>query len=87
MELSKNKELFANPFNSYTQALLSSVTVSDPDRKRKKIVLKGQLPSPVNLPSGCCSHAWCSERMGICLLDKPEFQEVRDGHLVACHKF
>ena len=87
VELSKNKDLFANPFHPYTQALLSAVAIPDPERKRKKIVLKGQVPSLVNPPSGCRFHPRCSEQMGICLKDKPEFKEVRDSHFVACHKF
>jgi len=87
VELSKNKDLFANPFHPYTQALLSAVAIPDPERKRKKIVLKGQVPSLVNPPSGCRFHPRCSVQMGICLKDKPEFKEVRDSHFVACHKF
>ena len=55
VELSKNKELFANPFHPYTQALLSAIAIPDPERKRKNIVLKGQVPSLVNPPSGCRS--------------------------------
>jgi oligopeptide transport system ATP-binding protein len=87
VELSKNKELFDNPFHPYTRALLSAIAVPDPGKKRKKIVLKGQVPSLVNPPSGCRFHPRCPEQIGICLKDKPEFKEVRDSHFVACHKF
>jgi len=69
VELSKNKELFANPFHPYTEALLSAIAIPDPERKRKNIVLKGQVPNLVNQPSGCrsilgaqCKWAYMPER-------------------------
>lgn len=86
LELSKTKELFSKPLHPYTQALLSTVPIPDPDRRRKKIILKGQVPSLINPPTGCRFHPRCPWAMSICREKKPEFKNVDESHFVACHR-
>lgn len=86
LELSKSRELFSNPLHPYTQALLSAVPIPDPDRRRKKIILKGQVPSLISPPTGCRFHPRCPQAMSICREEKPELKNVSKGHLVGCHR-
>jgi oligopeptide/dipeptide ABC transporter ATP-binding protein len=86
VEISKTKELFSNPLHPYTQALLAAIPIADPDRRRKNIILKGQVPSLINPPSGCRFHPRCLRSMPICRKEKPELKEVSEGHFVACHR-
>jgi len=86
LELSKSRELFSNPLHPYTQALLSAVPIPDPDRRRKKIILKGQVPSLITPPTGCRFHPRCPQAMSICREEKPELKNVSKGHLVGCHR-
>jgi oligopeptide/dipeptide ABC transporter ATP-binding protein len=85
MELADNEEIFTNPMHPYTKALLSAVAIPDLDNKKKKTVLKGQVPSLINPPSGCRFHPRCSFYSKICSDKRPEIKKVRDGHFVACH--
>lgn len=87
MEMSTKEELFGNPLHPYTQALLSAVPVPDPHHKVKRIILEGDIPSPVNPPKGCKFHTRCKKCMGICKAVTPELKEVSDGHYVACHLY
>ncbi|MCB0104285.1 MAG: ABC transporter ATP-binding protein [Caldilineaceae bacterium] len=85
VETATREELYRNPLHPYTQALLSSIPVPDPRRKGKRIMLKGEVPSPVNPPSGCRFHTRCPLAVDICKQEVPAFEEKRPGHWVACH--
>ena len=85
VEHTDKKTLFTNPKHPYTEALLSAVPVPDPSIKRKKIVLQGDVPSPVNPPSGCHFHTRCPYAEERCKIDSPPLRETDRGHFVACH--
>jgi len=87
VELAKTTELYKNPLHPYSLALFSSIPIPDPSVKRKRIELKGEVPSPVNPPTGCRFHPRCSEAMELCHKVEPEPIDVGNGHLVACHLF
>lgn len=86
IELSESEELYENPKHPYTQALLSAVPIPDPDIKRERALIQGELPSPANPPSGCAFHTRCSQCMDICKTTRPEEHNL-NGHYVACHLF
>ena len=87
VELSDRNALYSNPIHPYTKALLSAVPFPDPfvEENRKRIILEGDVPSPVNPPSGCRFRTRCPYAKEICSNEKPEFREVLPGHFVACH--
>ena len=87
VELTNRDELYLNPLHPYTQALLSAVPVPDAriERKRQRIILTGEVPSPVKPPSGCRFRTRCPLAQQICTDQKPEFREVAPDHFVACH--
>jgi len=87
VEVASSKDLYANPVHPYTQALLSSIPIPDPDiaESSKRIVLEGDVPSPVNPPSGCKFRTRCRYAMDVCKEVVPELKEVGKEHFAACH--
>jgi oligopeptide/dipeptide ABC transporter ATP-binding protein len=87
VELSPAEELYQRPIMPYTEALLSAVPVPDPDlaRKRERIVLEGDVPSPINPPSGCRFHPRCRYATEVCKEVEPPLTDYGSGHLAACH--
>jgi oligopeptide/dipeptide ABC transporter ATP-binding protein len=85
VELATDKELYQNPLHPYSQALLSAVPIPDPEVQKKKILLQGDVPSPMNPPAGCSFHTRCPEGIELCSQQEPTLQDVGDGHWIACH--
>ena len=85
VELTDRRSLFRNAQHPYTEALLSAVPVPDPKAKRKRIVLPGDVPSPITPPPGCRFHTRCRYAEARCRSEEPLMKEVRPGHAVACH--
>ncbi|NLK08466.1 MAG: dipeptide ABC transporter ATP-binding protein [Firmicutes bacterium] len=85
VELTSKQALYDNPLHPYTKALLSAIPVPDPTLVRERVILEGDVPSPINPPSGCRFHTRCPVATDVCLVEEPEFQDVGEGHFVACH--
>jgi oligopeptide transport system ATP-binding protein len=87
VELANRDELFTTPLHPYTQALISAVPVPDPaiEEQRKRIILEGDVPSPVNVPPGCRFHPRCPYAIDRCKTEVPQWRELRTDHFVACH--
>jgi oligopeptide/dipeptide ABC transporter ATP-binding protein len=85
VELTDKVSLFKTPLHPYTEALLSAVPVPEPEAKRHRIILVGDVPSPINPPSGCRFHTRCPYAEARCRVEEPAMREVRPGHFVACH--
>ncbi|KXS49486.1 MAG: peptide/nickel transport system ATP-binding protein [Halanaerobium sp. 4-GBenrich] len=85
VELTDKHELYSNPKHPYTQSLLSAIPEADPKKKKNRIVLEGDVPSPVDPPSGCRFHPRCPKAFEPCSVKEPEFKEYGDGHFAACH--
>ena len=84
-ELAKDRELYASPLHPYTVALLSAIPVPDPNITKKRMILEGDIPSPINPPSGCHFHTRCPRKMEVCQATIPELKEIKEDHFVACH--
>ena len=85
MEIADADALYARPAHPYTQALLSAVPVPDPSRKRLRVALKGDIPSPVNPPSGCVFRTRCPRAEALCAESAPPMRDIGPGHVSACH--
>lgn len=84
VELADGKELYEDPKHPYTRALFSAIPIPDPRRKKERIILQGDVPSPINAPSGCHFHPRCPIAEDRCRVDSPEFEEKKPGHRAAC---
>jgi oligopeptide/dipeptide ABC transporter ATP-binding protein len=84
VELTTREELFRNPLHPYTQALMSAIPIPNPKLKRERIILKGDVPSPVRPPSGCRFHPRCPVAIDYCAVEDPHFKQVSPEHLCAC---
>jgi oligopeptide/dipeptide ABC transporter ATP-binding protein len=87
VEMAEKRALFQSPAHPYTKALLSAVPSLDPRRKRDEVILEGDVPSPINPPSGCRFHTRCRYTLPKCFEEEPFFHQVEDGRWVACHLF
>jgi oligopeptide/dipeptide ABC transporter ATP-binding protein len=85
VELADAKTIVGSPQHPYTQALISAVPEVDPDSKRQRIILPGDVPSPIHPPSGCPFHPRCPVAEARCRTEPPELREVGPHHLAACH--
>ena len=87
VELSGSETIYRSPLHPYTQSLISAIPDTDLDAKKQRIILKGDVPSPSNLPSGCPFHTRCWRCMEVCETTAPQMREVETGHFVACHLY
>lgn len=87
VEIADRSSMYAEPLHPYTQALISAIPMPDPRRKKERIVLEGDVPSPMNPPTGCPFHPRCPAAMAECSQVKPALKEVKPGHRVACHLY
>lgn len=87
VEIAPKRELYANPMHPYTQALLSAIPVINPEKKKERIILEGDVPSPINPPAGCRFCSRCFKELDHCRLEDPVLREVSPDHWVSCHLF
>ena len=87
VEEAETEELFDNPLHPYTRALMSAALPSHPDIEREEIILTGEVPSPVDPPSGCHFHPRCPSRFEPCDTEEPQALEPTSGHRVVCHLY
>jgi len=86
VELAPRQELFNNPLHPYTQALMSAIPIPKPNLNRKRLILEGEVPSPLNPPEGCRFHPRCPVAMAQCSVEEPKLLEDRPDHWVACFR-
>ena len=87
VETGSTEDIFDNPLHPYTQALISTIPIPDPDAKLDRTILEGEIPSPANPPSGCKFHTRCNRCMEICKQEAPQARDMGDGHVVKCHLY
>jgi oligopeptide/dipeptide ABC transporter ATP-binding protein len=87
VEIADKKSLFENPLHPYTQALISAVPVPNPEKKKERIVLGGDVPSPANPPVGCAFHPRCRHATELCTTLRPTETVMGPDHIVACHLY
>jgi len=89
VEIASRMDLYHNPLHPYTRALLSAVPIPNPtlEAKREHIILRGEVPSPLNPPKGCHFHPRCKSAMAECTIEKPKMKEIDPGHFVSCHSY
>jgi peptide/nickel transport system ATP-binding protein len=87
METAQDKDLYTRPAHPYTRALLNAIPGTDKKNRKKQIRLKGDVPSPINPPSGCCFHTRCPDAFAPCSHEKPEMIQISEGHWVSCFKY
>jgi len=87
VEIAPKRELYANPLHPYTQALLSAIPIINPEKKKERIILKGDVPSPINPPAGCHFCSRCFKAFEPCKLKAPVLKEISPNHWVSCHLF
>ena len=85
VESARDRELYTSPLHPYTVALLSAIPVPDPNISKKRIILEGDVPSPMRPPSGCHFHTRCPQKKEVCQRTVPELKEIKKDHFVACH--
>jgi peptide/nickel transport system ATP-binding protein/oligopeptide transport system ATP-binding protein len=85
VEIAEKKDLFDSPLHPYTNALLSAIPVPNPVIKRERILLKGDVPSPINPPTGCRFHTRCPFATDRCISEEPSLREIKPNHYVSCH--
>lgn len=85
VELAETEGIFKEPLHPYTQALFSSIPIADPTKRRLRAPLKGEVPSPVNPPSGCRFHPRCPLAMDVCRKEEPQLLDTGNSHFVACY--
>ncbi|MCA1036017.1 MULTISPECIES: ABC transporter ATP-binding protein [Bacillaceae] len=87
VEITTAEKLYEKPLHPYTSALLGAVPVPDPDLRKEAELLSGDIPSPANPPKGCAFHTRCRECMEICTVERPQLEEIEEGHFAACHLY
>jgi len=87
VEIATVDNLYSTPMHPYTRALLSAIPIPNPEKKKERIILTGDVPSPINPPAGCRFHTRCPECMDICKQTEPPLVELQTGHNVACHLY
>ena len=85
VELAPKDRIFAQPLHPYSEALMAAAPIADPKARRKRLVIEGDVPSPINPPPGCHFHTRCPYAIDRCKLEYPPLQEIAPGHVVACH--
>ena len=89
VELADSDTLYSRPLHPYTEALMSAIPIPDPDTEenKRRIIVEGEVPSPINPPSGCAFNTRCPKAADRCRKECPQLQEIQPGHFVACHLY